>query len=49
MQRNHQFFLKIEKQNQKNYMHKNLVNGRSPMQFKHIVTHIYNAKLKIQN
>jgi hypothetical protein len=37
------------KQNQKHYKHKNLVNGRSPMQFKHVVAHIYNAKLKVQN
>jgi ribosomal protein L11 len=36
------------KQNQKSYRHKNLVNGRSPMQFKHTVAHICNTRLKIQ-
>jgi hypothetical protein len=42
------FFIEL-KQNRKNYRHKNLVNRRSPMQFKHIIARIYNAKLKIQN
>jgi len=49
MQGNCEFKKKELKQNQKSYRHENLVNGRSPMQFKHTVAHICNTKLKIQN
>ncbi len=41
-------FLEL-KQNQKDYRHKNPVNGESRMRFKHIVAHICNTKLKFQN
>lgn len=34
------------KQNQKSYRHKNLVNGGSPMQFKHCCTHMQH---KVEN
>jgi hypothetical protein len=49
MQRNYEFLFLELKQNQKDYKHKNLVNGESRMRFKHIVAHICSAKLKIQN
>jgi hypothetical protein len=49
MQKNRDILFLELKQNQKSFRHKNLVNGESWMQFKHIVAHICNTKLKIQN
>jgi hypothetical protein len=49
MQKNCEILFLELKQNQKEYRHKNLVNGESQMRFKHIVAHICSAKLKIQN